>query len=102
MQSASLHGFQCFLGYAAVLLQHSAMRNGERSASKCRHADELALFSNYSPIRVHLAAPGVDILSTYGSSYDYMSGTSMATPIVSGKGRGEVAKSQSRPLLRVA
>ncbi len=47
--------------------------------------DALASFSNYGPTTVHLGAPGVDILSTIiGGNYDYFSGTSMATPHVSG------------------
>ncbi len=48
-------------------------------------SDNLASFSNYGVTSVDLAAPGVNILSTYpGSSYAYGSGTSMATPHVSG------------------
>ena len=44
-----------------------------------------ATFSNYGARTVHLGAPGVSILSTLPSnSYGYASGTSMATPHVTG------------------
>lgn len=51
--------------------------------------DSAARFSNWSPTAVHLAAPGVDILSTFpelgsGHLYDWMKGTSMAAPHVTG------------------
>jgi subtilisin family serine protease len=47
--------------------------------------DRLASFSNYGHLTVDLAAPGVDILSTVpGGGYLWASGTSMATPHVSG------------------
>ena len=57
--------------------------------------DTAASFSNWSPTAVHLAAPGVQILSTvfpeadaggksYGSWYGMMGGTSMAAPHVAG------------------
>ena len=45
--------------------------------------DSLASFSNYGNV-VDMAAPGVNIYSTYKSSYATLSGTSMATPHVSG------------------
>jgi subtilisin family serine protease len=42
-------------------------------------------FSNFGSNTVHVAAPGKNILSTYlNSSYESLSGTSMATPIVTG------------------
>ena len=50
--------------------------------------DRLAWFSNYGRNSVHVAAPGVDILSTVplfpGHGYAFMDGTSMATPHVTG------------------
>ncbi len=48
-------------------------------------ADQLAGFSNYGPRSVTIGAPGVSILSTTpGNTYQYFSGTSMATPHVTG------------------
>jgi subtilisin family serine protease len=52
-------------------------------------SDELVDFSNYGPVTVDLAAPGDDIESTVprnvdSSGYASFSGTSMATPYVSG------------------
>jgi subtilase family serine protease len=55
------------------------------SVAATNNTDDLAWFSNYGAQSVHLAAPGVDILSTVpGGGYGYSSGTSMATPHVSG------------------
>ncbi|MCK4958456.1 MAG: S8 family serine peptidase, partial [Planctomycetes bacterium] len=55
------------------------------SVAAIDHNGELAWFSNYGSQSVHLAAPGVSILSTVpGNSYAWYSGTSMATPHVSG------------------
>ena len=51
------------------------------------HNDGIAYFSNYGATTVDLGAPGVDIYSTIPTSmgsYGLMSGTSMATPHVTG------------------
>jgi len=49
------------------------------------HYDAMSSFSNYGPISVDLGAPGSSIYSCLpGGQYTYMSGTSMATPHVSG------------------
>lgn len=47
--------------------------------------DKLANFSNYGIESVHMAAPGVKVLSSVpGNGYDAFSGTSMACPHVAG------------------
>ncbi len=47
--------------------------------------DSMSSFSNYGATSVDIAAPGSSILSTYpGNNYNTISGTSMATPHVSG------------------
>ena len=48
-------------------------------------SDTMASFSNYGQGKVHIAAPGHQIYSTKnGTGYQTMSGTSMATPLISG------------------
>ncbi len=57
---------------------------GQLTVAAASTRDILAGFSNYSYSLVHLAAPGVDIVSTLpGNKIAAMKGTSMATPFVS-------------------
>lgn len=53
------------------------------SVSASNSSDSLASFSNYGKSSVHLAAPGVGILST-AMGYQSQDGTSMSAPFVSG------------------
>jgi subtilisin family serine protease len=66
------------------------------SVAATNQSDSLASFSNFGLNSVHVAAPGLSILSTipfnllpctfhpFDPNYDYCSGTSQATPFVSG------------------
>lgn len=55
------------------------------SVASITNKGALSSFSNYGIKKVHVAAPGSSILSTYkNGGYTTMSGTSMATPHVSG------------------
>ncbi|HJW30952.1 MAG TPA: S8 family peptidase, partial [Saprospiraceae bacterium] len=59
--------------------------NNVISVAATDQSDSLASFSNFGLNSVHVAAPGITILSTIPTStYGLLSGTSQATPFVSG------------------
>ena len=74
-------------GNAGAAVYYPAACEGVLAVAATDQADQWASFSNYGP-EVDLAAPGVDIYSTWrrldGYGYFAKSGTSMAAPHVSG------------------
>ena len=54
------------------------------SVAASDNTDALAPFTNFGANTVHVAAPGVGLLTTTLSGYGYFSGTSASAPIVSG------------------
>lgn len=84
----------CDSAYAAGIVLCAAAGNGGGvmypaayesciAVSATNYYNNFAWFSSYGS-DVEVCAPGVDIYSTYGSSYETLDGTSMATPHVSG------------------
>ncbi len=70
---------------SSPLYPASYLLNNMISVANITQSGELASDSNYGLSTVDIAAPGQDILSTtVGGSYHYLSGTSMAAPVVSG------------------
>lgn len=60
-------------------------QNNGFSIAATTQNDQLTQFSNFAKNKVDVAAPAVSMYSTVsGSNYQMMSGTSMATPVVSG------------------
>lgn len=68
-----------------TLTESAASFNGVISVAAIDSNGALASFSNYGANTVHIGAPGVQILSCFpNAQLGYMSGTSMATPHVTG------------------
>lgn len=66
--------------------------DGLLSVAATDRRDRMTEFSNWGRKAVHLAAPGDEIISTVRyTGYDYLSGTSMAAPHVSGAGAALLA-----------
>ncbi|MEW6443515.1 MAG: S8 family serine peptidase [bacterium] len=84
------------------------------SVAATDHHDALASFSNYGAVSVDLAAPGVSYFATmptyevvlnteygYSQDYDFLSGTSMASPCVAGAAALFMAKNPSLGLCEI-
>lgn len=72
------------------------------SVAATDHHDRLATFSNYGKRSVHVAAPGVKILSTVlGKKLGELSGTSMAAPHVTGLAAVIASKFPSLPYNKI-
>ncbi|MDA1278238.1 MAG: S8 family peptidase [Verrucomicrobia bacterium] len=68
----------------SAIVDTDGLCGGQGPATGYGADDTFATFSNYGSV-VDIAAPGVDVLSTYkGQSYAVLSGTSMASPHVTG------------------
>ena len=68
----------------SAIADSDGLSQAKGTATEYGADDTFATFSNFGSV-VDIAAPGVDILSTWiGGQYNTISGTSMATPHVTG------------------